>query len=864
MKTTITLMLAFICLSGKAQSHPFMTARDTIPETDSPAGELKKETEDELPVITLDEVDMDGSGTATVSSVLSAGRNPFLSAAAFSFSSMRFRLRGYNAGDAVYLNGADFTGLDNGFVPYGLWSGLTHIMRSRQNAYGLEAAGFALGGIGLNTNVDIRAGAQRAQTQVGYAASNRSYRHRFLLTHGSGFNQKGWAYSFMLSVRYAREGYVPGTYYRSLSYYAGVDKRVGQKNLFSFIAFGAPTESGRQTASVQEAKDLAGTDFYNPSWGYQNGEKRNAAAMTTLQPVFMAVHEYRPNAKTSWMTTLAHASGKRKLSGFDWYNAPDPRPDYYRYLPGYYAKTQPATADALRDLLSGNPDLLQVNWNRLYEVNRGNVVTIHDAAGIPRNDVSGKRALYILSNRVNDLRRYIAGSVYRTKVSERLGLAAGISYQHQVNRHYQEVSDLLGGDFWVNINQFAERDFPRDPGSAQYDLDHPDQLKKKGEQYGYDYEMIQNRMKAWMQLAATLDHWDLFFGGGLTYTRFYREGLSRNGLFPDNSYGASPRQQFISPGLKAGGTYKRNGRNYFFISGGFFQNPPLFDNVFISPRTRNTLQHNKLKNETAWSAEGGYKIKSPRLKIGLTGYYTQIKDAYDVMSFYHDQYRNFVNYALSGIHTVHFGVEIGAEVKLNAGLSFNGAASAGSYYYDSRPYAVITIDNDASVLTEQVVYLKNFRVPSTPQQAYSGGFFYRSPRYWFLSLTGNYVDHSWLSINPIRRTIAAIGDADPASAGVQELISRMTAQEKFPASFTLDLFAGWSKRLPRQYNIHKRPVYLVFSLGVNNLLDQKKTRSGGFEQLRFDAEDKDVDRFPPKYYYAYGLNYYASMMLRFQ
>ncbi|MGJ7031147.1 TonB-dependent receptor [Niabella hirudinis] len=864
MKSTVTLTLAFMYLSANAQSLSSVPGRDTLPGTDSLVNDLKADAEAQLPVILLDESDLYEGNSAPVSSVLSAGRNPFLAAAAFSFSPLRFRLRGYNNGDAVYLNGAGFISLDNGSTPFGQWSGLTNIMRARQNAYGLEAADFAFGKPGLNTNIDLRAGAQWVQTQVGYAASNRSYRHRFLLTHGSGFNKKGWAHSYMLSTRYSAEGYVPGTYYRSLSYYAAIDKRINTRNVFSLIAFGAPTENGRQTASVQEAMDLAGTVFYNPAWGYQNGKKRTAAATTTFQPVFMAVHERRPHAQTSWTTTLAYIFGKRKLSGFDWYNAPDPRPDYYRYLPGYYAVTQPATAASLRALLSGNPDLLQVNWNRLYEVNRANWVTMRNVSGLPGNDVGGKRSLYILSNRVSDLRRYLINSMYATKLRGGLALAAGISYQYQDNVYYQEVEDLLGGDFWVNVNQYAERDFPNDPGPAQYDLDHPDQLKKEGEPYGYHYRMIAGRATAWGQLRASLNRVDLFFGANAVQTQFYRQGLNRNGLFPGNSYGPSTHQQFMNPGFKTGGTYKLNGRNYFFVNGGFFRTPPFFDNVFISPRTRNTLQEGPLKSETTWSAETGYKLNSPRFKIGLTGYYTQIKDAYDVMSFYHDQYRNFVNYALSGIHTVHFGGEIGAEIKLNTALSFNGAASVGRYYYNSRPYAVVTADNNAEVLAEQVVYLKNFRVPATPQNACSAGFFFRSPQYWFISLTANYFDNAWLSINPIRRTFAAIGDADPALDGIGELIDQMIKQEKLPASFTLDFFGGWSKRLPRRYTVHKQPVYLVFSIGVNNVLNNTAIRSGGFEQLRFDMEDKDASRFPPKYYYALGLNYYASIMLRFK
>jgi len=35
------------------------------------------------------------------------------------------------------------------------------------------------------------------------------------------------------------------------------------------------------------------------------------------------------NTKSSLETAVAYQFGKNKVSGLDWYNAPDPRPDYY-------------------------------------------------------------------------------------------------------------------------------------------------------------------------------------------------------------------------------------------------------------------------------------------------------------------------------------------------------------------------------------------------------------------------------------------------------------------------------------------------------------------------------------------------------
>ncbi len=862
MKIAFVLLFIFCTQVAFAQGVTVKSGADTLSQRDTSFQELRREVQDNLPTVSIGDDEFDDGGGAGVSSILTAGRDPFLSAAEFNFSAARFRLRGYETlGNAIYLNGINFSGLDNGFTPFGLWGGLNNVMRSRQTSYGLDANGFAPGVLALNTNIDLRAGAQWQQTQIGYAFSNRNYKHRVTFSHGSGFNKKGWAYSLALSSRYAAEGYTPGTYYRGLSYYAAADKKIGKTTL-SLIAFGAPTETGRQTGSVQEAMNLAGTNFYNPAWGYQNGKKRNSNVLETFQPAFMAAFEHKPNNHSSWMTTVAYVFGKRKLSAFDWYNAPDPRPDYYRYLPSYYATNQPALAASMAQQFQNNPNMLQVDWAKLYEVNRGNTTTIQNVNGEAGNNVTGKRSLYILSNRVNDTKRWMANTLYNTKLHDRIAFTAGANYQQQINHYFQEVKDLLGGDFWLNVNQFAERDFPNNNASMQYDLDKPNQVKKAGDPYGYNYRMTMNRAAAWLQLVFTLRKFDIFTTGEIAASSFYRTGLIRNGLFPNESFGDAVKQNFITSNTKAGITYKLNGRNYFFVNGAYITQPPLFENVYISQRTRNALQ-NPIVSEKIQAAEAGYKYTAPKAKISLTGFYTQSKNGYDMMTFYHDQYQNFVNYALSGIDKLFFGGELGAEIKLTQTLTFNGAASVGRYYYDSRQHAIVTVDNSAAVLTEQTIYLKNFRIPSTPQNAYSAGLFYRSPKYWYISLTGNYFSHSWLSVNPLRRTSETIGDVDPTNPDVQETASRILSQEQFPDQFLLDFFGGWSKLLPRKYYINNRRTYLVFNLSVNNLLNNKDIRSGGYEQLRFDYLNKDVNKFPPKYYYAYGLNYFASVAFRF-
>ncbi len=834
------------------------SAIDSISRPDSVINELKEAALDNLPIISLDDNDLSDATTQTVSSLLTAGRDPFYNAAAYNFSAVRFKIRGYDGDNAgIYMNGIPMDNIDNGYTPFGLWGGLNDVMRNRDVSIGLRYNTFAFGDIGSTTSIDSRASKQRKQTSFGYSYTNRNYTHRWMLTHSTGLNKNGWAFTFSGSRRWAEEGYVPGTYYNGWSYFVGADKRLGQKHLLSLVAFGAPTENGRQAAATKEIMDLAGTHYYNPNWGYQNGEKRNASVGKTNQPVFILTHDFRINNNTSLVTSVGYSKGDRSVSGLDWYNAPDPRPDYYRYLPSYYANDSSQQMQ-IANLLKNSEAERQIDWQNLYNVNRDNTTTFNNANGIPGNSITGHRSFYIVGERVTNTRRINFNSVINSRISDHADITAGISFQNMDNNNFQRINDLLGGDFYVDLNQFAERDFPLDGNANQNDLNRPNRIVKEGDRYGYDYNIKVNKAAEWVQLVFKFDKVDFYAAAEGSHTEFWRVGNVKNGLFPNNSYGKSSVNRFNNYAVKGGVTYKINGRNYLYANGAVMTKPPYYDNAYISPRTRDFLQ-DSLVSEDVKTAEAGYVLNSPKIRVRIGGFYTTNKHGFNVLSFYNDQYQNFVNYGLSNIDRVYFGGELGFEAKVLPNITITGAASIGRYYYDSRQQAVVTLDNNASVLTQETVYSQNYRIPATPQEAYSFGATYRSKKFWFISLTANYFDQMWLDFNPIRRTVQATNGIEPKSDAWHQIID----QTRLDAQLTVDAFAGYSLKLPKTYNINGKPTYLVFYSGVNNLLNNQDIITGGYEQLRFDYDTKNVNKFPPKYYYAYGLNYYVSAAIRF-
>ena len=623
----------------------------------------------------------------------------------------------------------------------------------------------------------------------------------------------------------------------------------------SFVAFATPTENGRQGGSVDEIRQIAGTNFYNPYWGYQNGKKRNASVARSFQPFGILTHEWKINPKSSLLTAASYTVGNRSTTGLDWYNAADPRPDYYKYLPSNF--DDPTQKAQINLAFLQNVNLRQINWDGLYNANYNSKATITNANGVPGNTVTGNRSVYILEERITHTDRFNFNTTYNTSVNKHVDITAGFTYEGQKNNYYKKVNDLLGGTFYVDVDQFAERDFQSNPSAGQNDLNHPNRILRAGDKFGYNYDIDIRKATGWIQTNVKFHSIDFFLAAENSYTQFWRTGNVRNGLFPNNSFGKSADQNFYNYAFKAGLTYKITTGNYVFLNGSYQTVAPFFANAYLSVRTRDAVQDN-LTSERISSLEAGYVLIAPIVKFRATGYYTEFKNQINILTFYDDVYRSFSNYSLSNIGKKHYGVELGAEVILDKGLTLNAAAAIGRYRYTTRQDATITIDNTSEIVAKETVYSKNFHIP-TPQEAYTVGLNYRSPKYWYVNVNVNYFDQMWMEFNPARRTIAAVSGVEENSPKWNEIIN----QTKLDHQFTLDAFAGYSWLLNKSFKSIKKRTFLAINFGVTNILNNKNIVTGAFEQLRFDFVDKDVNKFAPKKFYSYGTTFNASIALRF-
>jgi len=147
-----------------------------------------------------------------------------------------------------------------------------------------------------------------------------------------------------------------------------------------------------------------------------------------------------------------------------------------------------------------------------------------------------------------------------------------------------------------------------------------------------------------------------------------------------------------------------------------------------------------------------------------------------------------------------------------------------------------------------------------PESAYSAGLSYRSKHYWSMYLNANFFDHMYIPFNPARRTLAAVDQID----GTGDLRAPILSQEETASQFTLDFSFSWSWKVNNKIRSIEKNTFLLFNLGVNNILDNKDIVSGGYEQLRYDFTEKNPGKFATKYYYSPGINFFASVALRIE
>ena len=972
--------------------------------------DLLAEMKEEV-VLNLAEMDLndDEGKSQSMSSASSASQDVFNATISYAWSNARYRGRGYEQiYEQNYIEGLSFNSAERGQFNFSAMGGLNDATRYKEVVEGIEANNFTFGSLGLSTNY-LQSATNYAQGwKVGVAGTNRNYKGAARATYSSGLMENGWAFTAQLAWRYSPyldiKGQIgEGISYNSFGYFLTAEKQWGKDKRLSLITFGAPTRRGQSSALTQETFDLTnqynktswGHNNYNPYWGYQDGKVRNSRVVESYDPTVIASFDWKIDEENHLKAAAGYHYSFYSNSALTFYNAPDPRPDYYRNLPsflydgqidkdgyfieedlngkgmgngGYYNDTYVGpsinmdTYSALVDLWTSRDDnATQINWDALYAANYAN--NANNPAGSAR---------YIVERRHNDIQEGMINLNYRNTAVDHLTITAGLEAKGSQGIHYKTVDDLLGGNQWIDVDPFAERDIKElatnigltqaDIANVkQNDLRNPDAAVTTDGRFGYDYRINMINAKIWAQNEWKWNAVDLYYALQFSYSSIQRTTDMLNGrawylarLNPDNAtyYLASnadavlagevlPKRligythNFIDPAFKLGATYKIDGRNQLKINAMAETKAPLGRDAYISPRVHDRAVENIYRHDlasafakaygTSWLQEyfgasqkiaGGdltYAFNYPLVRGRVTGFFTQFWNGTELNGYYDDEARTFVNQSLTGINRRHMGVEAAAAVKLGLYFTLTGVVSIGDYRYTKNAMAITSAENGMA-LAENIdgpvyelrdsVLIKGLHVATGPQLNSSLKLSFFHPKMWFADITVSYFDWNYLDYAPARRMKGLFtgqradgsivngwygdsytnalqkdeqGEVIYDQYGVPTLkypYNLLSNQEMLTASnplhrFLVDVSLGKLIYLQNRQSIS-------INLTVNNLLNNTHFKTGGYQQARLprqtrqgvaDSENSVISpnawKFPSKYYYAWGTNFYLNIQYKF-
>lgn len=807
--------------------------------------DISAEQTDNLISLTESEL-LDDEINSNSSALLQATRDVFLNRAAFDFGQAFFRVRGYDSQNGeVLINGISMNKFYDGRPQWNNWGGMNDVTRNQQFSNGLAASDFTFGGILGNTNIDTRPSAMRPGTRLSASASNRTYTGRLMATYNSGLQKNGLAYSVSASRRWAKQGYIEGTLYDAYSVFGALEYQFDETNSLNFTGMLASNRRGRSSAITDEVFELAGKR-YNPYWGEQDGKIRNSRERKIAEPILMLNHFYKSD-NFHLNTGISYQFGTNARSRLGYYNAPNPDPTYYRYLPSFYINSPIGanfvSANSTKQGFLENP---QLDWQKVYIAN------------------AREKAAYVLYDDVADDSQLTGNTVGNWIINNRLQVDFGLTYKKLTSDNYAKINDLLGADFYEDIDPFSDT-LNDVTGDVQ-----------KGEDaiFNYNYRVHAAQFDGFGQFRYTHTKWNAFFAGNYATTNYRREGFFKNERFPDSSLGESDNVKFADYGIKSGFTYNLTGRHGVTLEGAYLTRPPVLQNAFINPRENNRIVPD-MKSETVSTVDLSYYLRLPKLTGRLTGFYTRFQNTTDINFFFVDTGvgSDFVQEVLTDLDKLHMGTELGLEYQVSSSVKLTGVAAVGKYLYASYPN--LTINFDTAGREEDLINLdgnidlgtaniKDYRLSQGPQQAFAVGIEYRDPKYWWVSMTANYLADNYAGISAITRTQSFYLDPETGQDfpdATAENVNKLLAQKPLDDFYLLNLVGGKSWL--------KNGKYISIFASFNNLFDAffrtggyEQSRNGNYGQLKQDNLS-GTPSFAPKYWYGYGRTYFLNLAYSF-
>ena len=604
------------------------------------------------------------------------------------FGDSRINVRGFDQRNtAVLINGVPVNDMENGWVFWSNWAGLSDVTSNIQVQRGLSASKLAINSVGGTINIITNAAEMKRGNRLGYSIGNDGY-HKFSFSTSTGLTENGWAISLQ-GTHTRGDGYIDGTQFRAYSYFASIAKVFNDKHSLHFTAIGAPQwhnqrRIGRFDEVTLETFQERGLK-YNHLWGELDGEVFNWRRNFYHKPKIFFNHYWTISDRTELATTAYISFGRgggtgprgRLNSRFD-------TDEVFRDENGQVRFEDIRRWNTGEDVPDfGDP---KVTWGALnpdLDNSEGffadKFVNTSNEGLVRRASINSHNWVGVLSNLTHEL-------------SDRFTLIAGIDARHYRGIHYQRIDNLLGADAFFtddNINLAGRFVTEERESSAIVNL-------RNDAPINYNNDGIVQWLGLFGQLEYTQGPLSAFVSTSLSNQGFKRIDYFNYLDGDDTEADGDPKQEtdfenFLGGNVKGGANYNINERHNVFANVGFYSRQPIFDNVFIN--FLNTVNPD-VENERVFGAELGYGYRSSIFSANLNLYRTSWTNRFLNRSVDVDGVEGTAN--LSGIDQIHTGIEVDMTFRPISNLTIDGMFSIGDWTYGGNINTSIFDDNQVN------------------------------------------------------------------------------------------------------------------------------------------------------------------------
>jgi hypothetical protein len=606
----------------------------------------------------------------------------------------RINVRGFDQRNVgVMIDGVPVNDMENGAVYWSNWFGLDAITAQMQVQRGLGATKIAMPSIGGTINIITQGVSNKpgGSFRQEYGTGNLL---RSTLSYNTGMTKSGWGLTFSASYKQA-DGWVYGTPSQGKFGYIKVSKKV-DKHLMTLSAFAAPQEHGQRsyTQAIQyfdegTARDLGApidTNMifsnmgirFNQHWGYQtNGDGKKEIINERLnfysKPQFTLKDFWTVNDKLS-ISNIAYVSVGRG-GGTSIFNS----------------------SALLRDS-SG-----LINWDLVIKENQ-----VNSLFGTPNTDpiyhpteIKSSQILYASINN-----HFWAGylSQFNYTYSKKMEFSGGIDFRYYQGSHYQVITNLLGGDYFVSTadkndadpmqrvgDKIAKNAFNADRDGIVQWSGAFGQMEYTGKKLSYFVNVsgILNGYKGVDRFQKrVLDLGDTILRIGALDTITYN-GVTYDASNKELKYYATDWKFLPGFTFKSGLSYQVQKNATAYVNVGFLNRTPQFSNV-IDNNTNSFF--GEIVNEKILSAEGGYNYAKEKFGFNVNAYATNWKNKpfpYGVPVPDPNDPTESIRVNINGLDAVHLGGEFDAAFKFNKKLSGDVMVSIGQWIWNSSKTVII-------------------------------------------------------------------------------------------------------------------------------------------------------------------------------